>query len=43
MSEGQGNTIKKYPSHFKSSREYTKALRFLFNYLKKKEEKEDLR
>lgn len=41
--EGQGNSIRNYPSPFKNSREYKKALRYLFNYLRRKELKQDYR
>lgn len=41
--EGQGNTIRTYPSPFRNSKEYKKALRYLFNYLRRKELKEDYR
>jgi hypothetical protein len=41
--QGQGNTIRTYPRPFRDSREYRKALRYLFNYLRRKELKKDYR
>lgn len=41
--QGQGNTIRNYPRPFRDSREYRKALRYLFNYLRRKELKKDYR
>ncbi len=41
--QGQGNTIRTFPKPFSSSREYKKALRYLFNYLRRKELKKDYR
>jgi hypothetical protein len=41
--EGQGNTIRNYPRPFRNSKEYKKALRYLFNYLRRKELREDYR
>ena len=41
--QGQGNTIRTYPSHFRNSREYKKALRYLFNYIRRKELRGDYR
>jgi hypothetical protein len=41
--EGQGNTIRTFPSPFRNSKEYKKALRYLFNYLRRKELRKDYR
>jgi hypothetical protein len=41
--EGQGNTIRTYPSPFRNGKEYKKALRYLFNYLRRKELRKDYR
>lgn len=41
--QGQGNTIRRYPDAFRNSKEYLKALRYLFNYLRRKELKQDYR
>jgi len=41
--QGQGNTIRRYPAAFRNSKEYLKALRYLFNYLRRKELKQDYR
>ncbi len=41
--EGHGNDIKKFPMPFKKSTDYTKALNYLWQYLKRKEEKGDFR
>jgi len=35
--EGQGNPIRTYPGPFRNSTEYKKGLRYLFNYLRRKE------
>lgn len=41
--EGQGNSIRSYPFPFRNSLEYKKALRYLFNYLRRKELRGDFR
>lgn len=41
--QGEGNTIRTYPSPFRNSREYKKALRYLFNYIRRKELRGDYR
>lgn len=41
--EGQGNPIRSYPSPFRNSMEYKKALRYLFNYLRRKELRNNFR
>ena len=32
-----GNDIRRFPKPFKTAKEYSKALRYLFNYLRRKE------
>ena len=41
--EGNGNIIKKFDKRFTKTTEYTKALNYLWQYLKRKEEKGDYR
>jgi len=41
--EGQGNAIRTYPDPFRNGKEYKKALRYLFNYLRRKELRKDYR
>lgn len=41
--EGNGNDIKKFHSPFRTGKDYVKALNYLWQYLKRKEEKKDYR
>jgi len=41
--EGFGNDIKNFHSPFKTSREYLKGLRYLWQYLKRKQERKNYR
>lgn len=41
--EGYGNDIKNFHTPFKTSREYIKALRYLWQYLRRKESNKDFR
>jgi len=41
--QGSGNDIRRFPKPFSSIREYAKALKYLFNYLRRKEMRGDYR
>jgi hypothetical protein len=41
--EGGGNDIRRFPKPFRGVKEYSKALRYLFNYLRRKELRGDFR
>jgi hypothetical protein len=41
--QGSGNDIRRFPKPFSSIREYSKALKYLFNYLRRKEMRGDYR
>lgn len=41
--QGNGNDIKKFPIPFKKSSDYKKALNYLWQYIKRKQENEDFR
>ena len=41
--QGNGNDIRRFPKPFKTAKEYSKALRYLFNYLRRKELRGDYR
>lgn len=41
--EGNGNVIRRFPKPFRTTKEYSKALRYLFNYLRRKELRGDYR
>ena len=43
MSEGQGNAIKSFKGHFRTSKAYIKGLKYLYEYLVRKEKREDYR
>ena len=41
--EGGGNDIRRFPRPFKTLKDYNKALKYLFNYLRRKELRNDYR
>lgn len=41
--EGSGNDIKRFPAPFKTGRDYIKALNYLWQYLRRKEQNKDFR
>ena len=41
--QGSGNDIRRFPKPFSSIKEYAKALKYLFNYLRRKEMRGDYR
>jgi hypothetical protein len=41
--QGSGNDLRRFPKRFRTHKDYIKALNYLFNYIRRKEEKGDYR